>query len=61
MLSYIFSLSPALLKVGAGDFYKTVSTDSEFRQNLLRKDHTFRMKLNEMTSHMQRNLSVFCQ
>jgi len=61
MLPCIFSLTLALLKDGAGDFYKTVSTDSELRQNLLRKDHTFRTRLNEMTSHMQQNLRVFCQ
>jgi len=61
MLPYILSLSPTLLKVGAGDFHKTVSTDSEFRQNLLRKDHAIRMRLNEITSHMQQNLSVLCQ
>jgi hypothetical protein len=61
MLLYILALSPALLKDGAGDFYKTVSSDSELRQNLLRKDHTFRMRLNEITSHMQQNLRVFWQ
>jgi hypothetical protein len=61
MLPYILSLSPALLEVGAGDFHKTLSNDCEFLQNLLREDHTFRIGLNEITSHMQQNFRALYQ
>jgi hypothetical protein len=39
-------------KIGGGDFHKAVSSDCEFRQNRLRTDRTFRMGVNDMTSHM---------
>jgi len=60
-LLYILSLSPDLLKAGAGDFHKTLSSDCEFLQNLLREYHAFRMGLNKITSHMQQNLRALCQ